>query len=70
MPVAIIIGTDDVMHRGAVILHGHLPQWHCVGIEGAPHDSMNARPAAFNKAYLEYLDNLEQGKPVAGRRTL
>jgi pimeloyl-ACP methyl ester carboxylesterase len=70
MPVAIIMGTEDVMHRGAEILHGHLPQSHFVSIEGAPHDSMNARPAAFNKAYLEYLDNLEQGKPVAGRRTL
>ncbi len=70
MPVAIIMGTDDVMHRGAEILHRHLPQSHFVSIQDAPHDSMNARPEAFNQAYLGYLDNLEQGKSVAGRRSL
>ena len=70
MPVAIIMGTDDVMHKGAEILHGHLPQSHFVSIQDAPHDSMNARPEAFNQGYLEYLDNLEQGKPVTGRRAL
>jgi hypothetical protein len=31
---------------------------------------MNAHPEAFNKGLIEYLDNLEQGKPVAGRREL
>jgi 3-oxoadipate enol-lactonase len=70
MPVAIIIGTEDVMHRGAEILHQHLPQSHFVSIENAPHDSMNARPEAFNQGFIEYLENLEQGKPVAGRRVL
>ena len=70
MPVAIIMGTDDVMHRGAEMLHQHLPQSHFVSIQDAPHDSMNARPEAFNQAYLGYLDNLEQGKSVAGRRSL
>jgi pimeloyl-ACP methyl ester carboxylesterase len=70
MPVAIIMGTEDVMHRGAEILHQHLPQSHFVSIENAPHDSMNARPEAFNQGFIEYLENLEQGKPVAGRRVL
>jgi 3-oxoadipate enol-lactonase len=70
MPVAIIMGTEDVMHRGAEILHQHLPQSHFVSIENAPHDSMNARPGAFNQGFIEYLENLEQGKPVAGRRVL
>ena len=70
MPVAIIMGTEDVMHRGAEILHQQLPQSHFVSIENAPHDSMNARPEAFNQGFIEYLDNLEQGKPVAGRRVL
>lgn len=70
MPVAIIMGTEDVMHRGAELLHQRLPQSHFVSIQEAPHDSMNARPEAFNQGFLEYLDNLEQGKPVAGRRVL
>jgi pimeloyl-ACP methyl ester carboxylesterase len=70
MPVAIIMGTEDVMHRGAEILHQHLPQSYFVSIENAPHDSMNARPGAFNQGFIEYLENLEQGKPVAGRRVL
>lgn len=70
MPVAIIMGTEDVMHRGAELLHQRLPQSHFVSIQDAPHDSMNARPEAFNQGFLDYLENLEQGKPVAGRRVL
>ncbi len=70
MPVAIIAGTEDVMHRGAEILHQHLPQSHFVSIQEAPHDSMNARPQAFNSGFEEYLSNLEQGKSVAGQQVL
>jgi 3-oxoadipate enol-lactonase len=70
MPVAILAGTEDVLYRGAEVLHQRLPQSHFVAIQDAPHDSMNARPEAFNKGLIKYLDNLEQGKPVAGRREL
>src|SRR6266571_12301 len=70
MPVAIMAGTEDVLYRGAEVLHQRLPQSHLVSIQDAPHDSMNARPEAFNKGLIEYLDNLEQGKSVAGRREL
>ena len=70
MPVAILAGTEDVLYRGAEVLHQKLPQSHFVSIQDAPHDSMNARPEAFNKGLIEYLDNLEQSKPVAGRREL
>jgi 3-oxoadipate enol-lactonase len=70
MPVAVIVGTEDVFYRGAEVLHQRLSQSHLVSIQDAPHDSMNARPEAFNKGFVEYLDNLEQGKPVAGRRVL
>lgn len=70
MPVAIVAGTDDVLYRGAEILHQKLPQSHFVAIQDAPHDSMNARPEAFNRGLLDYLNALEQGKPVQGRRVL
>jgi 3-oxoadipate enol-lactonase len=70
MPVAIIAGTEDVMHRGAELLHESLPQSHFVSIQDAPHDSMNARPEAFNQGFVEFLEHVEQGKPVAGRRSL
>lgn len=70
MPVAVIVGSEDVFYRGAEVLHQRLSQSHFVSIQDAPHDSMNARPEAFNKGFVEYLDNLEQGRPVAGRRVL
>jgi pimeloyl-ACP methyl ester carboxylesterase len=70
LPVAILAGTEDVLYRGAEVLHQRLPHAHFVTIQDAPHDSMNARPEAFNKGFVEYLDNLEQGKPVAGHRIL
>lgn len=70
LPVAIIAGTEDVFYRGAAVLHEQLSQSHFASIQDAPHDSMNARPEAFNTAFIEYLSNLEQGKPVAGHRVL
>lgn len=69
-PVAIVAGTEDPMHRGAEALHARLPQSRLVSIAGAPHDSVNARPAAFNRAVLEYLEVLERGGDPAGRFTL
>jgi pimeloyl-ACP methyl ester carboxylesterase len=68
MPVAILAGTEDVLYRGAEVLHQQLRQSHFVTIQDAPHDSMNARPEAFNRGFIEYLEQLEQGKPVAGHR--
>jgi len=51
-------------------MHQHIAQSHYILIENAPHDSMNARPDAFNKGFFEYLENLEQGRSVAGSRVL
>ena len=65
-PVAIIAGTLDVMHAGAEALHHRLPQSRLVSIEDAPHDSVNARPEAFNRGMLDFLDDLESGKDLAG----
>lgn len=70
MPVAILAGTEDVLYRGAQVLHQRLAQSYMASIKDAPHDSMNARPEAFNRALVDFLDNLEQGKPVAGHREL
>jgi pimeloyl-ACP methyl ester carboxylesterase len=70
MPVAILAGTEDVFYRGAQLLHERLPQSHFVTLQDAPHDSMNARPKAFNQGLIDYLERLEHGKPVAGQRVL
>ena len=69
-PVAIIAGTEDVMHSGALAVHERLSQSRFVSIENAPHDSMNARPEAFNQAMLEFLDALEAHTETAGRLSL
>jgi 3-oxoadipate enol-lactonase len=69
-PVAIIAGTLDVMHVGAQALHAKLPESRFVSIKGAPHDSVNARPAAFNQAVLEFLDSVENGSQIKGRFAL
>jgi pimeloyl-ACP methyl ester carboxylesterase len=68
LPVFISAGTDDPMHLGAELLHETLPQSHFLSVRDAPHDTMNARPEAFNGGLLDYLANLEKGSPVAGRR--
>jgi pimeloyl-ACP methyl ester carboxylesterase len=38
-----------------------------VSIENAPHDSINARPGAFNQAVLEFLTAVETQDGIAGR---
>jgi len=70
MPVAILAAQEDELHQGAELLHAALPDSHFVSIAEAPHDAMNARPAAFNTAFLDYLDSLEAKKPLSGRRTM
>jgi len=35
MPVAILAGTEDVLYRGAEVLHQRLPQSHFVSIQDA-----------------------------------
>ena len=69
-PVAIIAGTDDVMHEGAEALHKNLPQSRFISIKDAPHDSGNARPEAFNQAMRDYLDTLENNAELPGRYSL
>ena len=66
-PVAIIAGDEDVMHVGAEALHDHLPESRFVSIQGAPHDSVNARPAAFNQSVIDFLDAVENGTEIKGR---
>ena len=66
----IIAGTDDVMHAGAAALHAQLPQSRFVSIEGAPHDSVNARPDAFNQAVKDFVDAVENRETLAGHITL
>lgn len=69
-PVAIIAGTLDVMHVGAKALHDQLPESRFISIENAPHDSVNARPAAFNQAVVEFLDAVESGSLIKGKFVL
>ena len=69
-PVAIIAGTDDVMHTGAKLLHQQLPHARMISISDAPHDSVNARPAAFNQAVLEFIEAVETGAEVGGEFTV
>lgn len=66
-PVAIIAGTEDPMHQGALLLHQRLSQSRFISIEDAPHDSGNARPHAFNQGMREYLDTLASEGDPAGQ---
>src|SRR3546814_6145829 len=45
--------SSDVCSSDLEVLHQRLPHAHFVTIQDAPHDSMNARPEAFNKGRSE-----------------
>ena len=58
-PVCIIAGDADPIYPGTQALHGALPGSRFVTIDNAPHDSMNASPAAFNTALLDFLETVD-----------
>ncbi len=69
LPMAIIAGDEDQHYAGAARLHAAQPDSFFATIEGAPHDSMNARPDAFNRAFLDYLASIEAAAPLSGPRS-
>jgi len=69
LPIGILAGDQDVYYRGARALHDAQGGSFLATIEDAPHDSMNARPDAFNRALLDYLDSVQAGSPLDGERT-
>lgn len=70
MPVMIAIGTEDAVFCAADGMAAELPAARYVQFRGAGHGLPARCPAAFTAELCEFLEAVEAGEPVAGRRTV
>ena len=70
VPTLIIVGDRDDLLAPSRIMQERIPGCRFVLIKDSPHGTANWRPDAFNKAVLEFLDDVEAGRPVQGETAL
>ena len=70
MPTLIIVGERDNLVAASRIMQQGIRGCRFVLIKDSPHGTANWRPDAFNKAVLEFLDDVEAGRPVEGETIL
>jgi len=70
MPVLILTGEHDFLRQGSERLKERLPEARFVVLPGAAHISSFWQPDVFARAVLEFLVDVEAGRPVAGELVL
>ena len=67
-PTLISCGEWDMFYPCAQRDHRLIRGSRLATIRGAAHDSVNYQPERWKRAVLEFLDDVEAGRPVAGER--
>ncbi|MBA4180977.1 MAG: hypothetical protein C0506_10355 [Anaerolinea sp.] len=70
MPVLITTGDRDEVHGASLVMAGRLPGARVVTFKGAAHGIPARLPGPFTAAVLAFLADIEEGKPIAGTRTV
>jgi pimeloyl-ACP methyl ester carboxylesterase len=70
MPVLVCTGTDDPVHSASLVMAAELPGARVVTFKDTGHGIPGHRPEAFVHAVLAFLNDIEEGKPIAGNRTV
>jgi 3-oxoadipate enol-lactonase len=72
VPTLITVGSDDLpmVIAGTAELHEHIKNSRYVIIRNSPHETARFQPDLFNRCVIEFLEDVEAGKPVAGEITL
>jgi pimeloyl-ACP methyl ester carboxylesterase len=72
VPTLITCGTDDLpmVVNGTAELHRHIKGSRYVMIKNSPHETARFQPDLFNQCVIDFLGDVEAGKPVAGEMTL
>ena len=68
VPTLITCGLDDLpmVVNGTAELHQHIKNSRYVMIKNSPHETARFQPDLFNKCVIEFLEDVETGKSVAG----
>jgi 3-oxoadipate enol-lactonase len=66
-PVLVLTGDLDFFRGASEEIHGRLPGARFVLVRGSPHGTCVWQPEKFTAAVLDFLADVEAGRPVAGR---
>ncbi len=69
MPALVVIGEDDPVRSASEVMTAQLPEARVVTFRGAGHGVPVLDPHGFAREALRFLEDVESGVPVAGRRT-
>jgi 3-oxoadipate enol-lactonase len=70
VPTLIIVGDRDSLLAPSRLMQQRIRGCRFVLISDSAHGTANWRPEAFNKAVLDFLDDVEAGRSVEGETTL
>ena len=70
VPTLIVVGERDRLLAPSRLMQQRIRDCRFVLIRDSAHGTANWRPEAFNKAVLDFLGDVEAGRPVAGETTL
>jgi 3-oxoadipate enol-lactonase len=68
-PALIVTGDRDFFRGASEEMHARMPGSRLALIRNAAHGTCVWQPAAFTRAVIEFLDDADAGRPVAGERT-
>ena len=68
MPVLVCTGDRDEVHSASLVMARQLPEARLVTFEGVGHGIPARVPELFTSTVLEFLADIEEGKPIAGTR--
>ena len=70
MPVLVCIGEDDPVLSACEVMMRELPAARYLAFKGTGHGIPALKPEAYGREVLQFFDDLEGDRPVAGRRTV
>ncbi|MGE0601932.1 MAG: alpha/beta fold hydrolase [Dehalococcoidia bacterium] len=70
MPVLVCIGEDDPVRSASDVMMRELPEARYVTFRGTGHGIPSLRPDEYSRQVMQFFDDLEDSKGVAGKRTV
>jgi pimeloyl-ACP methyl ester carboxylesterase len=70
MPVLICTGTEDPVHSASLVMANELPSARVTTFRDTGHGIPSLRADAFNDTVLGFFNDVEEGQPVVGKRTV
>lgn len=70
MPVLICIGEDDPVRSASDVMARELPGARNVLFKGTGHGIPSLRPESYAREVLQFFDDMEDDRPVAGKRVI